>query len=108
MNSRGISMISCIWLDDMIAVCVCGCRRFESRWEERKVVCMSLVELIECDKESRSGRVQLAIAFAERVALGLGSVRKGDACLLAGWLLPFYGAGIFWLLLSREILSIPV
>jgi hypothetical protein len=94
MNSRGISMISCIWLDDMIAVCVCGCRRFESRWEERKVVCVSLVELIECDKESRSGRVQLAIAFAERVALGLGgSVRRGRC--FACWLLPFYGAASF-------------
>jgi hypothetical protein len=102
-------MISCIWLDDMIAVCVCGCRRFESRWEERKVVCVSLVELIECDKESRSGRVQLAIAFAERVALGLGgSVRRGRcfACWLAVAL--SRGCCIFWLLLSREILLLRV
>jgi hypothetical protein len=37
MNSRGISMISCIWLDDMIAMCDVGVEYSVERERERKV-----------------------------------------------------------------------
>jgi hypothetical protein len=47
MNSRGISMISCIWLDDIFAVCVCVCAGVEDSkvgGREEGGLCVSLVD----------------------------------------------------------------